>query len=92
MSEWWLLQRFEAHVHLSQGQSSPQAKEMHLYDPDLGLLGGAKGRTWKGCERCFFQKILPGGFCKRAWKGKAGGLWEAAGCCNMSNITTDGKH
>lgn len=51
LSEWWLLQMFEAHVHLSQGKSSPQAKKMDLCDPDLGLLGDAKGNTWKGCER-----------------------------------------
>lgn len=45
LPEWRLLQRFEAHVHLSQGKSSPQAKKMDLCDPDLGLLGDAKGKT-----------------------------------------------
>lgn len=42
---WQLLQRFGAHVHLSQGKQSPQVKETSLCDPDLGLLGDAKGRT-----------------------------------------------
>lgn len=51
LPEWWFLQRFEAHVHLSQGKSSAQAKEMDLCD--LDLLGDGKGKTWKGCERWF---------------------------------------
>lgn len=42
---WQLLQRFGAHVHLSQGKQSPQVREMSLCKPDLGLLGDAKGRT-----------------------------------------------
>lgn len=45
------LQRFEAHVRLSQGKSSPQAEETNPCDPAPGLLGAAEGRG-----------AVPGGF------------------------------
>lgn len=54
--KWQLLQRFGARVHLSQGKSSPEVKEMNLCDPDLGLLGDAKGRTWRAVQDGFFRK------------------------------------
>lgn len=59
LPKWWLLQRCGARVHLSQGKSALQAKEMNLCDPDLGLLGDAKGRTWNGRKAVqdgFFRK------------------------------------
>jgi len=86
---------FGACVHPSQGKLSPQAKETNLRNPDLGLLGDAKGRTWSGRRAMrdgFFRKQCLRVFARELGREKLGRVVEetkTAGCCNVSSIATD---
>lgn len=68
---------------------------MNLWDPDLDLLGDAKGRIWNGRKAVqdgFFRKWCLRVFARELGREKKLGEVKTAGCCNVSNIAADGKH